>query len=113
MLCNLKELSRWGESAGAISVALHMLAYDGDNEGLFRAAFMQSGSPTPIGDITRGQRYYDFIVDETLCKESSDALDCLRGVPENALQAAVARTPSFSSNQVSNQVSVFGGVVID
>lgn len=76
-----------------------MLAYDGDNEGLFRAAFMQSGSPTPIGDITRGQRYYDFIVDETLCKESSDALDCLRGVPEDALQAAVARTPSFSSNQ--------------
>jgi carboxylesterase type B len=79
MLCNLKELSRWGESAGAISIALQMLAYDGDNEGLFRAAFMQPGSSTPMGDIPRGQRYHDFIVDETGCKESSDALDCLGG----------------------------------
>lgn len=79
-----------------------MLAYDGNNEGLFRAAFMQSGSPTPMGDITRGQRYYDFIVDETGCKESSDTLECLRAVPEDVLQAAVDKTPSSSSYQVSN-----------
>ncbi|KAG2747886.1 hypothetical protein P692DRAFT_20819463 [Suillus brevipes Sb2] len=95
------------EHSEVIQQSNPMLAYDGDNEGLFRAAFMQSGSPTPIGDITRGQRYYDFIVDETLCKESSDALDCLRGVPENALQAAVARTPSFSSNQANNSSSAY------
>ncbi|KIK43150.1 hypothetical protein CY34DRAFT_791987 [Suillus luteus UH-Slu-Lm8-n1] len=44
---------------------------------------MQSGSPTPMGDITRGQRSYDFKVDETGCKESRDTLDCLRGVPED------------------------------
>ena len=44
--------SSWGESAGAISVSLHMLANGGNTEGLFRAAFMMSGSPTSIGDIT-------------------------------------------------------------
>ncbi|KAG2125787.1 alpha beta-hydrolase [Suillus clintonianus] len=89
----------WGESAGAISVALQMLAYDGNNEGLFRAAFMQSGSPTPMGDITHGQRYYDFIVDKTGCKGSNDTLECLRGVPGDVLHAAVDKTPSSSSYQ--------------
>ncbi|ESK84804.1 carotenoid ester lipase precursor [Moniliophthora roreri MCA 2997] len=46
----------WGESAGAISVSLQMLANGGDTEGLFRAGFMQSGSPIPVGDITNGQK---------------------------------------------------------
>ena len=39
----------WGESAGALSVGVQMVAYNGDNHDLFRAAFMQSGrwvSPT-------------------------------------------------------------------
>jgi carboxylesterase type B len=40
-----------GESAGAISVALHMLVNNGDQEGLFRGAIMQSGGPIPVGDI--------------------------------------------------------------
>ena len=30
-----------------------MVANSGDTEGLFRAAFMQSGSPTTGGDITQ------------------------------------------------------------
>lgn len=33
----------WGESAGALSVGVQMVANGGNNEGLFRAAFMQSG----------------------------------------------------------------------
>ena len=35
----------WGESAGSISVAMQMLANNGDSEDLFRGAFMQSGGP--------------------------------------------------------------------
>ncbi|KAG1810854.1 carotenoid ester lipase precursor [Suillus subaureus] len=89
----------WGESAGAISVALQMLAYDGHNDGLFRAAFMQSGSPTPVGDITNGQQYYDFLVDKTGCKGAIDTLECLRAVPQEILQTAVDETPSISSYQ--------------
>ena len=34
-----------------------MLANGGNPEGLFRAAFMQSGSPTPVGDITHVGNY--------------------------------------------------------
>jgi len=46
---------RWGQSAGAISASLQMLAYGGNSTGLFRGAFMQSGAPIPVGNITGGQ----------------------------------------------------------
>ncbi|KAF8971836.1 carotenoid ester lipase precursor [Flammula alnicola] len=45
----------WGESAGSISVALQMVAYRGNSENLFHAAFMQSGAVLPVGNITNGQ----------------------------------------------------------
>lgn len=34
----------WGESAGAFSVGYHLIANNGNNEGLFRAAIMESGA---------------------------------------------------------------------
>ncbi|KAN0139660.1 Alpha/Beta hydrolase fold [Lactarius tabidus] len=89
----------WGESAGAISVSLQMLANGGNPEGLFRAAFMQSGSPTPVGDLTNGQPYYDFLVQQTNCSGSSDTLECLRTVPYEELIAAINLTPSLFSFQ--------------
>lgn len=89
----------WGESAGAISVALHMLTNGGNTEGLFRGAFMQSGSPIPVGDISHGQTYYDSIVAATGCLGASDTLQCLRGVPEDTLQKAVDATPNIFSYQ--------------
>jgi len=87
----------WGESAGAISVSLQMLTNGGNTEGLFRAGFMQSGSPIPVGDITHGQKYYDFLVDQTGCASSSDTLQCLRNVPYATLKAAMDDTPSIFS----------------
>jgi acetylcholinesterase len=89
----------WGQSAGAISVSLQMLTNGGNTEGLFRAAFMQSGSPIPVGDITRGQPYYDFLVEHTNCTGSSDTLACLRAAPYDQLQAAIDSTPSLFSYQ--------------
>ncbi|KAJ8519353.1 hypothetical protein ONZ45_g3707 [Pleurotus djamor] len=83
----------WGESAGAISSALHMVANNGNNEGLFRGAFMQSGSPIPVGDITHGQPYYDAIVRDAGCSGSSDTLACLRTVPYSRLKTAIDNTP--------------------
>ncbi|KAF4589937.1 hypothetical protein EYR38_009232 [Pleurotus pulmonarius] len=85
--------SVWGESAGAISVALHMVANNGNHEGLFRGAFMQSGSPIPVGDISHGQTYYDAIVAETGCSSASDTLACLRSVPYAALKTAADNSP--------------------
>ncbi|KAF9488947.1 lipase [Pleurotus eryngii] len=83
----------WGESAGAISVALHMVANNGNHEGLFRGAFMQSGSPIPVGDVSHGQTYYDAIVAETGCSGASDTLACLRSVPYSTLKTAADHTP--------------------
>ncbi|KAH9020058.1 carotenoid ester lipase precursor [Lactarius hengduanensis] len=89
----------WGESAGSTSVSLQMLADGGNTGGLFRAAFMQSGSPTAIGDITHGQRYYDDLVESTGCSGSSDTLACLRAAPYQKLKAAMDSTPSLFAYQ--------------
>jgi acetylcholinesterase len=74
-----------------------MVANGGNPEGLFRAAFMQSGSPIPAGDITLGQPYYDFLVERTNCSGSSDTLGCLRTAPYDKLKAAMLSTPSLYS----------------
>ncbi|KAF8194385.1 alpha beta-hydrolase [Mycena galopus ATCC 62051] len=89
----------WGESAGAISVSLQMLANGGDTEGLYRAAFMESGSPIPVGHIENGQKYYDQIVAQTGCSGASDTLECLRTVPFATLLAAQNETPFIFSYQ--------------
>ncbi|KAI0053997.1 alpha beta-hydrolase [Auriscalpium vulgare] len=89
----------WGESAGAISVAMHMVTNGGDTEGLFRGAIMQSGGPIPVGDMTHGQRYYDDIVKATGCQRSNDTLQCLRSVPYDTLKKASDQSPNFFAYQ--------------
>jgi acetylcholinesterase len=89
----------WGESAGAISVAMHMLTNNGDQEGLFRGAVMQSGGPIPVGDIENGQKYYDLMVDKTGCSNSADTLECLRKVPYTTFKKAMDETPNFFAYQ--------------
>ncbi|KAN0141650.1 Alpha/Beta hydrolase fold [Lactarius tabidus] len=89
----------WGESAGSISVAIQMLVNGGNTEGLFRAAFMESGSPIAVGDITHGQKYYDDLVELTGCSGSTDTLACLREAPYESLKAAMNSTPSIYSYQ--------------
>ncbi|KAJ7258780.1 carotenoid ester lipase precursor [Mycena haematopus] len=89
----------WGESAGAISASLQMLANGGNTEGLFRAAFMESGSPIPVGPIENGQKYYDAIVSQTGCSGASDTLECLRTVPYATLKAAQDASPFIFAYQ--------------
>ncbi|RXW22492.1 hypothetical protein EST38_g3355 [Candolleomyces aberdarensis] len=76
-----------------------MTAFDGNHEGLFRGAFMQSGAPIPVGPVENGQVHYDHIVRQTGCSSSSDTLQCLRGVPYARLMAAIDSTPSIFSYQ--------------
>ncbi|CAL1698302.1 unnamed protein product [Somion occarium] len=89
----------WGQSAGAISTALHMVTNGGDTEGLFRGAFMQSGSPIPVSDITHGQQFYNALVSDTGCTGSSDTLQCLHEVPFNQLKATVNESPGIFAYQ--------------
>ncbi|KAJ2921564.1 hypothetical protein H1R20_g10371, partial [Candolleomyces eurysporus] len=96
---NSSQITIWGQSAGAISVALQMLAYDGNNEDLFHGAFMQSGAPIPVGNLTEGQKYYDQLVNGTNCGSSNNTLDCLRSTSLSTLSDAINQTPGLWSYQ--------------
>ena len=82
-----------------------MLTNGGDTEGLFRGAFMQSGSPIPVGDITRGQKDYDALVNNTACAHAADTLQCLREAPFETLMNAINQSPNlFTPSRVSSIV---------
>ncbi|CAA7262326.1 unnamed protein product [Cyclocybe aegerita] len=97
-----KKVTIWGISAGAVSVALHMLQNEGSTQGLFRAGAMQSGSPIRLPGILRQQKYFDSLVADTNCTASTDRLKCLRDAPFDQLMAAINRTPNFLSYESLN-----------
>ncbi len=77
------------------------MLYNGGNTGdLFRAAFMQSGSPLPAGSMEQGQKYYDFTVRQVGCSTAADTLECLRTVPYDKLKATFDALPGLFSYQV-------------
>ncbi|KAI0644307.1 carotenoid ester lipase precursor [Trametes meyenii] len=88
------KVTLWGQSAGAVSSVLHMLANGGNNEGLFRGAIMQSGSHMPTGDIEELQPFFDHVVEQVGCAGEDDTLDCLRQVPADILTQAAATLPN-------------------
>uniref|UniRef100_A0A8H8CFU5 Carboxylic ester hydrolase n=1 Tax=Psilocybe cubensis TaxID=181762 RepID=A0A8H8CFU5_PSICU len=101
----------WGSSAGAISVGLHMVANNGDPQGLFHNAFMISGFPMALHDIEHQQPFFDQLVKDTGCTGSTDPIACLRAVPYDTLANAVNQSPgffSFSSVQLSWPPTVDG-----
>ncbi|KAI0128279.1 lipase [Xylariales sp. AK1849] len=87
----------WGESAGAQSVAYHLFAYDGRDDGLFRAAIMESGGPT--GAEIETLSWYNSAVENLTravgCWGVTDQLECLRSLDQATLFAA---HPSVSWN---------------
>ncbi|KAF8893671.1 carotenoid ester lipase precursor [Gymnopilus junonius] len=97
------KVTLWGQSSGAISVGLQMMTNGGNAQGLFRAGFMMSGAPLPVGNITKGtgQSFFSFLASDTGCSAASDALACLRALPFPVLKASVDKTPSFFSYEVS------------
>lgn len=80
----------WGESAGAQSIAYHLFSYDGRDDGLFRAAIMESGGPT--GAQVQDLAYYSVPVENLTrtvgCYTAADQLSCLRGLDSDTLFAA-------------------------
>ena len=79
-----------------------MIANGGHNEHLFRAGFMQSGSPIPFGDFKKDQPSYDHLVEEVGCSDTGDSLQCLREVPYAVLKAAINASSAVDSSQVSH-----------
>ena len=92
----------WGQSAGAMSSALHMLHNNGDPGGLFRAAFMESGSPLPTGYVDNPlcQATFDDFVSNAECSGSEYPIACLRNVSTDVFVRAVKKAPSLSDYKV-------------
>ncbi|TDL19967.1 carotenoid ester lipase precursor [Rickenella mellea] len=85
----------WGESAGSISASLQMLTNGGSSGGLYRAAFLESGSPYPVGNASLSQPFYDRLVVDAGCATALDTLNCLANVPLAKLTAAINLSPNF------------------
>ena len=89
----------WGESAGAGSVGIHLIAYSGRDDKLFRGAICESGNSILLGtenyDVSDGQAIYDNITAATGCASSSDTLSCIRNLDFTTLNAAFNITPSY------------------
>ncbi|KAF5718612.1 carboxylesterase family [Fusarium mundagurra] len=84
-----RKVTLWGESAGASSVGNHILAYNGRDDGLFRAGIMQSGGPIFYYPMTAVQKHFDSLAKLAGCDENPDKLQCLRALPFSQLNAAV------------------------
>ncbi len=80
-----RKVTIWGESAGAMSVSAHLLAYGDTSTDLFRGAIMESGSPTTEGwasySVEGSSASYDYILSNLSCADAKDQLQCLREVP--------------------------------
>jgi carboxylesterase type B len=94
---NKAQVTIFGESAGAASVGLHLTAYAGRNDSLFRAAILQSGNPIfyRAQDGPRAyQSLFDQVVAKTGCNSSNtnstpDPVQCLRGIPFDQLNVTL------------------------
>jgi acetylcholinesterase len=84
-----------------------MLVNNGDHEGLFRGAIMQSGGPIPVGDIDSptAQEIYDTFVRNAACDNSPDTLECLRSIPYQRFKYAMDISPNFFAYQVCHASS--------
>ncbi|KAH6673958.1 lipase [Plectosphaerella plurivora] len=83
---NSDKVTIWGESAGARSLGMQLIAYDGKSDGLFSGAILQSGSPVaPFRDAAAWQPYFDALVERTGCSDDADRLACLRALPWQTL----------------------------
>ncbi|CEL60879.1 hypothetical protein RSOLAG1IB_04118 [Rhizoctonia solani AG-1 IB] len=80
----------FGESAGAMSVGYQMMYEDGNTGGVFRAALMQSGSPSTYAALPASypprQAAYDFVTNATGCVGGN--FECLRNADDETLKQA-------------------------
>ncbi|KAF1976314.1 alpha/beta-hydrolase [Bimuria novae-zelandiae CBS 107.79] len=85
----------WGQSAGAGSVGMHITAYNGRDDKLFRSAIMQSGSPVALSDLdcrSYFQSAYRNLTEDTRCSNATESLEFLRALPFETLNAVINTT---------------------
>ncbi|KAI1100539.1 alpha/beta-hydrolase [Jackrogersella minutella] len=77
-----------GDSAGAASISLQMVAYGGKDSGLFHAGAAESISFAPVLTIEQSQYQYNNFSMRLGCSNSTDSLACLRSKTYEELQTA-------------------------
>lgn len=83
----------WGQSAGAASVGHQILAYNGRDDGLFHQAIMGSGAPLALGSLADlAESKWDLLLNRTGCDSACEAIECLRSVPFEELNAVINTT---------------------
>lgn len=92
----------WGESSGAESVSAQVLAYNGRDDGLFRAAIGQSGFGGVLSRFPGGANnteamdtLYSLLVSNTSCASTTNtsaSLECLRSLPFDEINTALNGT---------------------
>ncbi|RFN48553.1 lipase 2 [Fusarium flagelliforme] len=82
-----------GESAGAGSVALQLVAYAGKDEGLFAGAIAESVFMPGLPELADLQYQFDRVVNATDCSEEDDTIACLRKMDSTDLQAQNIKAP--------------------
>lgn len=87
----------FGESAGSLAIATHMVLNDGNTEGLFQGAIMASGGILKVEDGEHEQGTFDFVAEECGCGSASEKLACLKAVDYDLLYNVVQRIPNFLS----------------
>lgn len=92
-----KKVTIWGESAGARSLGMQLVAYDGNYNGLFRSAILESGSSVAkFVTASSWQTYFDALLVKVGCDSADDALTCLRALPWMTLNKVWNGTDALS-----------------
>ncbi|KAK6502839.1 hypothetical protein TWF481_007881 [Arthrobotrys musiformis] len=106
-----RKVTLFGASAGALSIGLHQLAYNGRDDKLFSQVMMISGSPIffrPSPFPETFQSNYDYLITQTGCIDATDSLQCLRGLPIEQLNAAINTTQGQYTTAVVDGEMVAG-----
>ncbi|KAL2851001.1 Alpha/Beta hydrolase protein [Aspergillus pseudoustus] len=113
------KVTLWGKSAGATSIAFHLAAFNGRDDGLFRAAIMESGGPVMYGALNTKsfhETMYRQILGELNCTGSLTPLRCLQQVPAESLDI-ILRRPAYAANFKPSldrdMLARFGSVQLD
>ncbi|KAK0744306.1 Alpha/Beta hydrolase protein [Apiosordaria backusii] len=93
------KVTLWGESAGAVSINAQLFAFNGRDDGLFRAAVVQSGFggalhryPGGLNNTSVASVNYKKLVQATSCASTYGtpaSLQCLRDLPLSELMAVL------------------------
>ena len=82
-----------GESAGAGSIAMHLIAYGGRDDKLFVGAIAESVFFPTQPQISDLEFQYDEFVNATGCTSSNSTVECLRSLDSETLQTANVDMP--------------------